>query len=176
MNTQRISQILTHNENWRKQIVDVDEPTTKLVIFSLGSDWFAFPGEAIHEILTDTKVYYVPGCPAEVEGVMNVRGDIESVIYLHALLGIASANSTQSSKSVLDGCILLAEGAGMRSGIRVDRIIDVTDVPVSAVQVPPSSMPEHERRRIKGLLDFSGHPVAVLDAAILFSDFMQAAS
>ena len=75
-----LSQRLGHQE-----IIDVDEPVIKLVIFSLGEQHFAFLGEAIKEVLPGTEtVFFVPGMPASVEGVINVRGDIESVIQLYS--------------------------------------------------------------------------------------------
>ena len=135
-----LDKVLSLRRNATAEIVNVDEPIVKLVIFELDGEWFAFPGEAIAEIMPATEVYFVPGCPPSLEGVINVRGDIESVIRIAELLGKPAADPASTSS------ILRGQGGGMRSGIRVDRVVDVLDVMHSAIQTPPATLPEHLRR------------------------------
>lgn len=160
-----LDQVLIQRRNSGQEIVDVDEPAIKLVIFELGGEWFAFPGEAIREILPQVDVYFVPGCPSSLEGVINVRGDIESVIRLSELLGKPAAKSAANS-SILRGI-----GGGMHSGIRVDRVVDVLDVVQSAIQPPPSTLPENRRRIVFGLMHHQDKPVTVLDLNRIFEDY-----
>ena len=63
-----LDKILSLKREVSAEIVNVDEPTVKLVIFELGDDWFAFPGASIREILPPADVYFVPGCPSSLEG------------------------------------------------------------------------------------------------------------
>jgi purine-binding chemotaxis protein CheW len=160
-----LDQVLTQRREANREIVNVDEPTVKLVIFALGNDWFAFHGERIREILAEADVYFVPGCPASLEGVINVRGDIESVIRLNDLLNLSESSGNRGSS------ILLGRGGGMSSGIRVDRVIDVVDLPQSTIQPPPATLAEHLRALVLGVLRFQEHPVAVLDLDKLFADY-----
>lgn len=164
MSESPLDQVLSQRRDARKEVVDVDEPTVKLVVFALGERRFAFPGERIREILAAAAVFFVPGCPASLDGVINVRGDIESVVRLHDLLRIEGAAAPTSS-------ILLGRSSAMSSGIRVDRVIDVVDVPQSAIQAPPSSLPEHMRDFVSGVLRLHEHPVAVLDLDRIFADY-----
>jgi len=149
------------------EIVNVDEPMVKLVVFELDGEYFAFPGEAIAEIMPATDVYFVPGCPPSLEGVINVRGDIESVIRLAELLGKPAADPASTSS------ILRGQGGGMHSGIRVDRVVDVLDVVQSAIQVPPATLPEHLRRIVSGLMRYQDTPVVILDLDRLFEDYQR---
>ena len=160
-----LDQVLSQRREARKEIVDVDEPAVKLVVFALGERWFAFRGERIREILAGAEVFFVPGCPASLDGVINVRGDIESVIRLHELLRIEGADAAPSA------AILLGSSSAMSSGIRVDRVIDVVDVPQSSIQAPPATLPEHMRELVSGVLTFQDHPVAVLDLERIFADY-----
>lgn len=159
-----LDQVLVQRRDASREIVDVDEPSIKLVIFELGGEWFAFPGEAIREILPQVDIYFVPGCPTSLEGVINVRGDIESVIRLAELLGKPITETASSS-------ILRGVGGGMHSGIRVDRVVDVLDVVQSAIQAPPSTLPEHMRHIVSGLMRHQGTPVAILDLNRIFEDY-----
>jgi purine-binding chemotaxis protein CheW len=162
----KLDKILSLRRNARTEIVNVDQAMVKLVIFEIGGEWFAFLGEAIREILPPTEVYFVPGCPSSLEGVINVRGDIESVIRLAELLG-KPATGQESTSS-----ILLGHGGGMHSGMRVDRVIDVLDVVQSAIQPPPASLPEHLQRIVSGLVQHRDTPVVVLDLNRLFEEYL----
>ncbi|WP_191905889.1 chemotaxis protein CheW [Nitrincola iocasae] len=163
--TETLEGILAARQASAEEIVDVDEPVIKLVIFSLGERDFAFPGEAVGEVLPGTEpVYFVPGMPPAVEGVMNVRGDIESVIRLHNLLQLNDPGDITRHSA-----ILLAKGKKMHSGLRIDRLLDVVDIPASQIQPPPESLPEHLHQYVTGLLQFKQHAIAVLDLDSVFS-------
>ena len=165
MSNATLDQALSQRREANKDIVNVDEPTLKLVIFALGEDWFAFYGERIREILAQADLFFVPGCPPSLEGVINVRGDIESVIRPHEMLHLPDSGAGRAS------AILLGRGGGMSSGIRVDRVVDVVDVPQSSIRPPPSTLPEHMRVLVLGVLRFQDRPVAVLDLDKMFSDY-----
>ncbi|HEX5338535.1 MAG TPA: chemotaxis protein CheW [Gallionella sp.] len=164
MNETTLDQVLTGRREARQDIVNVDEPEVKLVIFALGNDWFAFHGTCIREILSHADVFFVPGCPPSLEGVINVRGDIASVIRLHDMLHLPNGNAANSS-------ILLGHGGGIESGIRVDHVVDVIDVPQSSIQAPPATQPEHMHSLTLGVLRFQEHPVTVLDLDAFFSGY-----
>lgn len=160
-----LDQVLSQRREAKREIVNVDQPTAKLVIFELQGDWFAFQGEKIREILSQVDVFFVPGCPKSLEGVMNVRGDIESVITLHQLLQLPETAEITSPS------YLLGRGAGMSSGIRVDKVVDVVDVPLNNIHQPPTTLPEHLRTIVSGILRFKENTVTVLDLDRIFADY-----
>ncbi len=165
MSETTLDQVLTQRREANKDIVNVDEPTVKLVIFEIGDQHFAFHSERIREILAQADVFFVPGCPSSLEGVINVRGDIESVIRPHEMLHLPDSGVGRTSS------ILLGRGGGMSSGIRVDRVIDVVDLPQNTIQTPPTTLPEHMRVLVLGVLRFQDKPVAVLDLDTMFADY-----
>lgn len=166
MSESQLDAILAQRQLKVDDIIDVEEPSVKLVIFKLGERAFAFVGAAIREVLPGNEpVFFVPGMPASVEGVMNVRGDIESVIRLHNLLNLSGDHEVKKTPSA---SILLGQGAGMHSGLRVDQLLDVVDIPQSQIQATPETLPEGLRPFVTGLLEFRGLAVAVLDLDKLF--------
>lgn len=167
MTDTNLDQILAKRQTARKEIVNVDEPLIKLVIFALGEDWFAFHGERIREILTKASIFFVPGCPGSLEGVINVRGDIESVIRLNELLQVPLPEPGAAS------AILLGSGTAMNSGIRIDRVVDLVDIPHSFIQPPPANLPDQMRPFVSGLLRFKERPVSVLDLEQIFSQYVK---
>ena len=166
----QLDQLLAQQHQTQQDIVDVDEPVIKLVIFSLAGHYFAFPGTAIKEVLQGAEtVFFVPGMPASVEGVINVRGDIESVISLHELLHL---NAAANKINCIASSILLGKSSSMHSGLRVDQLLDVVDFPESQLQTPPSSLPEYLQPFVTNLLVFNGLPVTLLDINAVFTSWL----
>lgn len=135
---QRDNQSLSLEEALARQsnddtIIDVDEPCQQLVLFRLAEQRFALPGSAVNEILNgDQPVYFVPGLPASTEGVIHLRGNIESVVTLQALLGLPPSEQT--------GMLLVVTAAGIRSAVRIDYLEDVCDIPISALKPAPDTL------------------------------------
>lgn len=116
------------------KIIRMEEEKTKLVIFSIRNDIYAFYGTDIREILRYEEIAWVPGCPAMIMGIINVRGDIESVINLHRLLKLPDPEITAETR------IAIARTGSLRSGILVDAVLDVLDVPVNDIKPPVSTL------------------------------------
>lgn len=161
-----LDEILASQQQGQGDVINVDEDTVKLVIFVLGKDWYAFHGEHIKEILSDTEVFFLPGCPATLEGVINVRGDIESVLNLRRVLRYPDSMTDADSR------ILLARGDKTHSGIRVDRVEEVIDVVESSVLPPPHTIPEHLRPLVLGHIEFADQVVSILELNRLFDDYL----
>ncbi len=168
MNDLSVDDILALRRQTARDIVDVNEKEVKLVIFTLAGQSFALYGQAIKEILArEEPLYFVPGMPASVLGVVNLRGDIESVITLNALLQLPQSQATAP------GPLLLGQSSCLRSAIRVDELIDVVDVPQSQLHQPPDSLPESLRPYACALCEFNQQPVTVLDLERVFAAYLQ---
>jgi purine-binding chemotaxis protein CheW len=170
-----LNEILERRRDGTTDLVAVDAPTVKLVIFAIGERLQALPGAQVSEILPLSTIHFVPGCPPAVEGVISVRGDITSVIRLGDLLGIEHGASGRQ------GAILLAQGSHavggepMRSGLRVDRVVDVLDVVEDSLQPVPETLAETLRRAARGIFQLDERPVILLDLDALFQDYLRGA-
>ncbi|MBF0339844.1 MAG: chemotaxis protein CheW [Magnetococcales bacterium] len=158
--------LATRLEN-RNQVVSVDEPTVKVVIFELGGALFAVYGANIREILANARIFFVPGCPASMEGVINVRGDIETVIRLQSLLQLPDAQSERPP------VVLLARGCGVNSGIRVDRVLDVLDVTRGTILPAPPTLPVHWNGLALGVMHAEERLVTLLDLEAVLNDYVR---
>ncbi len=161
-----LERILAVRQAQPGQVIDVDGPRIKLVVFTLDDLWCAFVGEKIREVLAETPVFFLPCCPALLEGVMNVRGTLESLIRLRPLLGLGEALAGKRSR------ILIGQTPALRSGIRVDRVEEVLDVPLATVHAPPAAVSDRMKAFLLGIVDFRGHPVHVLDLDRIFEDLL----
>jgi len=148
-----------------ESVVDVNVKFEKLVIFSLAGELFAFAGRLVKEILICQEISFVPGSPGFLLGVMNVRGDIESVASLAVILGIP-----QLAPSALNR-ILIVEDDHTRSGILVDKVEDVIDVPFDSIKPPLVTMNGLIAENLKGETVYRGRTVLVLDITKVFKRF-----
>ena len=60
--------------------INIDEELVELVFFKLLDHFYAIFGTDAKEILPLLRINQIPGAPANILGVINVRGDIESVL------------------------------------------------------------------------------------------------
>ncbi|MBF0471895.1 MAG: chemotaxis protein CheW [Gammaproteobacteria bacterium] len=159
---------LEQKKSLGREIVNVDEPQQKLVIFTLGNERYAFPGKQIREILIQQPLFFVPGTPPALEGVINLRNAIVSVLRLDLLLNLPQGEDLSDKPTVIIG-----EGGAFYSGIRVDRVLDVMDVPQSFIHPPPSTLPPKILEVASGGLLLQKESIVIIDLDRLFQKYLQ---
>jgi purine-binding chemotaxis protein CheW len=108
------------------------------------------------------SIFYVPGSPDFILGVINIRGDIESVIAINKFLGLSEPGVTQSSR------IAIASTEEMRSGVLVDSIEDVVDIPVSALKLPIATLDQSQKEFVAGEFTYNEKNITLLDIGKIF--------
>jgi len=143
-----------------KEIVDVEEQRVKVVIFCSGANLYGFYGSDIREILPSCDISWVPGLPEHLPGLVNIRGDIESVIDIRYLLGEEKAGAGA-------GLIAMAVRGDFHSGMMIDAIKDVVDIPLRAIHPPLGTLNGAARDLVCGETEFAGRLVTLLDVGKL---------
>lgn len=149
-----------------RESMNVDQPSVTLVVFTLAEQAFALPGKQIREILAAPRIYRVPGAPAALEGVISVRGEIESVVCLRRLLGLPVVSRQKSA-------VLLARGEQLQTGLRVDEVIDLCDQPESALQPAPDTLPADLQPHVRHLIRLGQRGVSLLDLDTLLAAYSE---
>jgi purine-binding chemotaxis protein CheW len=163
-NTTELDAILAERKS-HAPVIEEDVPEITFLVFTLGNDWFAFPGTAIKEVMANAPVFFLPGCPPTIEGVVNIRGEIESVISLRAVFGMPKESEKTSSR------ILLGHAGEISSGLRVDRVEEVVNRRSNEINMPPSHLPKPLASLVSGIFNYGPHLVAILDLSRIFSDY-----
>src|SRR3979490_133788 len=73
----------------------------QLVVFQLGAEFYGVEISRVHEIIRLQEVTRVPHSPAFVEGVINLRGKVISVINLRRRFGLPAAGDTPAGRLVV---------------------------------------------------------------------------
>src|ERR1700737_5139900 len=73
----------------------------QLVVFQLGPELYGVEISRVHEIIRLQSVTRVPHTPEFVEGVINLRGKVISVINLRRRFGLPPAEHSRASRIVV---------------------------------------------------------------------------
>jgi purine-binding chemotaxis protein CheW len=122
-----------------------------MLLFRVGTTQYAANLGDAHEILQLRGLTRVPGAPAYVRGLINVRGTIVTVLDLGVRLDPSRA-------PIADGSILLVRHAQRFAGIVVEEVADVRAFAFD--DVDPAASP---REIVRGVGQLDGTPVIVLD-------------
>ena len=104
---------------------------SQLVTFYLGEEEFGFDIMSVQEIIRQPKLSRIPMAPNYVEGVANLRGMILPIIDTRTRFGMARAEDTDRTR------VLVVDVDGNKTGLRVDRVRQVTRVLPQQMEPPP---------------------------------------
>jgi purine-binding chemotaxis protein CheW len=111
----------------------------------------------VQEVLRFQPMTCVPQAPEEVEGLINLRGQIVTAIDMRRRLGLPPRAGDQTPMNMVvrteDGIVSLL----------VDEIGDVLDVEASAFIEPPENIDAVARDLIRGVYKMKGRLLLVLD-------------
>jgi len=132
-----------------------------IVGFRVGRESYGVPITSLHEIVRVPEITAVPDSPEFMEGVINLRGKIVSVIDLRKRLGETQVTSSRSNR------ILVVEHHGRLSGLIVDSASEVLKIPAADVEPPPSLSQEGGLHCVTGLGKHKGRLIVLLDVVKL---------
>lgn len=129
----------------------------ELATFALDRDRMGIPVEQVDEIHHPSDLTPVPHAPPCVRGVMNLRGEVVTVIDLRVILGYPPAVLTRQT------CNMVVRWGGERVGLLVDRIGDVVSVAPDGIEPPPANIPPSRGRFLRGVCKLEAGVLSVLD-------------
>jgi purine-binding chemotaxis protein CheW len=128
-----------------------------LVGFRIGRETFGVPIALVHEIVRVPEITAVPDSPGYVEGVINLRGKIVSVIDLRKRFGEREITRNKKNR------ILVTETDGKMVGLIVDAASEVLKLPESEVEPPPPAFDEADVNYVTGLGKLQGRLIILID-------------
>lgn len=103
-----------------------DTAPLRLLVFMVGDLTCAVPVEAVKEIVPFERGTRIPGAVDAIEGLVNVRGTLLTVVDGSRLLGRSSLVEERS--------VLVLDLGGKSVGLAVDKVLDLATVPASALE------------------------------------------
>ena len=131
----------------------------QLVVFSLGSEEYALPIGAVHEIIRFSAPRSVTSEVPWIRGVIGLRGKIIPIFDLAARMGLATAGGAEPGKIVI-----VSTGAG-QVGVIVDDVEEVLTVEASQLEDVPTA----NRDSIEAIAKIGDRLVVLRNAEGLFA-------
>jgi purine-binding chemotaxis protein CheW len=111
----------------------------------------------VQEINKLMEMTSVPQAPDYVMGILNLRGQIVTIIDLGKKLGLDTTELTESSRNII------VNSKGEYVGLLVSRISDVVDADWDKVEAPPANIGGVQGRYFKGVFKTDSRLVGILD-------------
>jgi purine-binding chemotaxis protein CheW len=133
----------------------------EFVTFRIADQWLGIPVVAVQEVLMQQRIARVPLAPPEVEGFLNLRGQIVTAVCLRTSLGLPAREPNVPSMNVV-----VREDAELFSLI-VDDVGDVVNVSAEALEPPLPTLGERWKRAVTGVVRREDGLLVVISAAQL---------
>jgi purine-binding chemotaxis protein CheW len=137
-------------------------PTTsgderQLVVFQLGAELYGVEISRVHEIIRHQAVTRLPRAPAFVEGVINLRGKVISVVNLRGRFGLPPTEPTRASR------IVVVDINDQVIGMVVDGVSEVLRVNAATIEPPSPTVAGIDSEYLQGIAKLPGRLVILLD-------------
>ena len=145
-----------------------EEKTSEVVFqwvtFKLENGVYGVNVMQVQEVLRYTEIAPVPGAPDYVLGIINLRGNVVTVIDTRLKFGLMPAEVTDSSR------IIIIEAEKQVVGILVDSVAEVVYLKASEIDPAPSVGTEESARFIQGVSNRKEDLLILVDLNKLLSD------
>ena len=135
-----------------------DVHTDEFATFYIGDTLCGMDILRIQEINKNMKMTGVPQAPDYVKGILNLRGQIVTVIDLKQKLGLAVTGSSEDDRRNI-----IVKSQEEHIGLLVDKICDVVAVEQKKVEPPPASIGEVQGKFFKGVYKTENSLVGILE-------------
>jgi purine-binding chemotaxis protein CheW len=128
-----------------------------IVGFRVGGETFGVPITCVHEIVRVPEITSVPDSPNFVEGVINLRGKIVSVVDLRKRFGETQIASHKKNR------VIVVDSEGKLVGLIVDAASEVLKIPHSDVEPPPKVLADDNSGYVTGVGKLKDRLVILVD-------------
>ncbi len=134
------------------------------VTFSLADETYAIDVLQVQEVLKVPEITPVPGVPDYILGIINLRGDVVTVIDARRRLSLPPRQPDEASR------IVIIDVDRQNVGILVDSVAEVVQIPEDAVDPAPAVGNEQTSRFILGVTSSGDGLTILIDLNKLLSD------
>lgn len=125
----------------------------QVLIFKLGDEKFAVETSKVQVINDMMEVTKVPNAPSYIRGLINLRGNIISLLDINLLLSMTNREVTQEN-------VIILNMEEEQVGISVDEVEEVIDVEEELME---KMQDQGSKQYIKGIINFGDKIVTLID-------------
>ncbi|EHH3740046.1 chemotaxis protein CheW [Vibrio parahaemolyticus] len=134
------------------------------VTFQLEEETYGINVMQVREVLRYTEIAPVPGAPDYVLGIINLRGNVVTVIDTRSRFGLTEGEVTDNTR------IIVIESERQVIGILVDSVAEVVYLRSSEIDTTPSVGTDESAKFIQGVSNRDGKLLILVDLNKLLTD------
>ncbi len=131
--------------------------TEQVIEFDIGKEKFGVKITRVHEIIRMKQITELPDSSEYLVGIINLRGNIISVIDLRKRFGIEEAQNTENTR------IIVVEFEDQDVGLIVDAVSEVLHIEKEEIDDPPRTMVGIKDDYLKGIVKVNEDIIILLD-------------
>ena len=143
---------------------DPNDEVLQWVTYRLDDETYGINVMQVQEVLRYTEIAPVPGAPDYVMGIINLRGNVVTVIDTRARFGLPASQITDNSR------IVIIESDEHVVGIFVDSVAEVVYLKTSEIDSAPNVGTEESTKFIHGVSNRGDELLILVDLNKLLSD------
>lgn len=141
-----------------------DDPVLQWVTFRLSGETYGINVMQVQEVLRYTEIAPVPGAPHYVLGIINLRGNVVTVIDTRNRFGLTTGEVTDNTR------IVIIEAEGHVIGILVDSVAEVVYLRQSEIETAPNVGNDESAKFIQGVCHKNDELLILIELDKLLSD------
>jgi len=142
----------------------LNNPITQWVTFFLDNEKYGIKVMQVQEVLRMTEIAPVPGASHYVLGIINLRGNVVTVIDSRKRFGLQEKEADDSTR------IVIIEAGDNVVGILVDSVAEVVDLRANDIETAPNVGTDESSKYIQGVSSVSDELLILVDVNKLLSD------
>jgi len=147
-----------------KEEANANDPIIQLVTFMLKDEQYGINVMQVQEVLRVTEIAPVPGAPSYVLGIINLRGNVVTVLDCRSRFGLPSKEVDEASR------IVIIESENQVVGILVDAVTEVVELRYSEIDSAPNVGNDESSRYIQGVVSRDNSLLILVDLNRLLTD------
>ncbi len=141
-----------------------DAGNLQCVTFTLEEETYGIDVMQVQEVLREVEVAPVPGAPHYVLGIINLRGNVVSVIDARTRFGLTPKESDDMTR------IIVIEAQQQIIGILVDSVAEVVDIDRKDIDTAPNVGNSETAKYIDGVVSRGDSLLILVDLNKLLSE------
>lgn len=138
--------------------------TKQLIIFRVSKEEFGVPIEAVQEIIKFENTTPIPDAPSFIKGLINVRGEIVTVIDVRDRFSLPCLTQGISKH------IVITKQRENLYGLMVDEVIEVLRIQDTDIKPPPAIMTNVQQEYVNGIVTYDERLIILLNLGEVLSE------
>jgi purine-binding chemotaxis protein CheW len=136
---------------------EIHSDTVELASFFVGEALCGMDILKVQEINKLIEMTRVPQAPEYVLGILNLRGEIVTIIDLGKKLGLKSTEISDKTRNII------VNSKGEHIGLMVEKISDVVQAKFEKIEAPPANIGGVQGKYFTGVLKTKDRLIGILD-------------